>query len=103
MPPGTIKMTNFIDDELKGKRFLQVKKLANRWDCSTRRIYDLISKGYLRPWHPEGKAGCKGLMVEVSSILKAEKSGFLDIDMETKAAQAGGGGPQPEPNQQHTY
>ena len=71
-----------MDDELKGKRFFQVRKLAHRWDCSTRRIYDLISKGVLRPWHPEGKTGCKGLMVEVRSILQAEEAGFLDIDQE---------------------
>jgi hypothetical protein len=67
------------NDELKGKRFLQVRKLANRWDCSSSRIYDLVSKGVLRPWHPEGKSGCKGLMIEVNSITDAEKNGFLNV------------------------
>ena len=91
-----------MNDELKGKKFLQVRKLAHRWDMSTNRVYDLISKGVLRPWHPEGKSGCKGLLVEVRSILKAEEDGFLEIGFENKAVQAGGGDPQPEPNQQHT-
>lgn len=68
-----------IDDELKGKRFLRVQSLAHRWDCGTTRIYDLVSKGVLRPWHPEGKSGCKGLMIEVVSIVEAEKNGFLDV------------------------
>ena len=69
-----------MDDDLAGKRFLQVRNLANRWDCSTRRIYDLVSKGYLRPWHPEGKSGCKGLMIEVKSVVNAEERGFLDVE-----------------------
>ncbi len=67
-------------DNLKDKRFLRVSRLANRWDCSTTRIYDLISKGTLRPWHPEGKSGCKGLMIEVKSIINAEERGFLDVE-----------------------
>jgi len=64
-------------DDLKGKRFLQIRNLATRWDCSTDRIYNLISKDILRPWHPEGKAGCRGLMVEVKSIIEAEERGFF--------------------------
>lgn len=67
-------------DDLKGKRFLQVRNLAHRWDCGTTRIYDLVSKGVLRPWHPEGKTGCKGLMIEVSSVIEAELRGFLDVE-----------------------
>ena len=67
-----------MTDDLKGKRFLRISNLAHRWDCGTSRIYDLVSKGHLRPWHPEGKSGCKGLMIEVHSILQAEERGFLD-------------------------
>ena len=67
-------------DDLKGKRFLRVANLAFRWDCGTRRIYDLVSKGVLRPWHPEGKANCKGLMIEVKSIVDTEERGFLDVE-----------------------
>ena len=73
-----------MDEDLKGKKFLRVQSLAMRWDCSTRRIYDLISKGYLRPWHPEGKSNCKGLMVEVKSILNTEAAGYLDIGLDDK-------------------
>lgn len=68
-----------LDESLKGKKFLRIQSLAYRWDCGTTRIYDLVSKGVLRPWHPEGKSGCKGLMIDVGSILDAEKNGFLDI------------------------
>ncbi len=67
-------------DDLKGKRFLRVSRLAFRWDCGTTRIYDLVSKGILRPWHPEGKSNCKGLMIEVNSIVLAEQEGFLDVE-----------------------
>jgi len=66
-------------DDLKGKKFIRVSRLANRWDCGTTRIYDLVSKGILRPWHPEGKSGCKGLMIEVKSVVDAEERGFLDV------------------------
>lgn len=66
-------------NDLKGKRFMQIRKLANRWDCSTQRIYDLASKGVLRLWHPEGKVGCKGVMIDVKSIIAAEEGGFLDV------------------------
>ena len=73
-----------MDNDLKGKKFMQVRKLAHRWDCGTTRIYDLVSKGLLRPWHPEGKSGCKGVLIEVQSILAAEKAGYLNIEEEGK-------------------
>lgn len=87
-----------MDDGLRGKKFLRVKNLAHRWDCGTARIYDLASKGVLRLWHPEGKSGCKGVLVDVQSILAAEKAGYIKYGLENKAVQAGGGDPQPEPN-----
>ena len=66
-------------DNLKGKRFLQVKTLAFRWDYKTNdRIYDLLSKGILRAWEPEGKAGTSGIRVDVISILEVEQRGFLE-------------------------
>lgn len=67
-----------IDDDLKGKRFLQIRSLAHRWDMSTDRIYDLLSKEVLRPWHPEGKTGCRGVMIDVKSIIETEEGGFLN-------------------------
>lgn len=69
-----------MEDDLKRKRFLRVRNLALRWDCGTQRIYDLCSKGVLRPWHPEGKTGCKGIMIEVDSIRNAEENGFITIE-----------------------
>ena len=71
-------MPDVIDD-LKGKKFLQIRTLAHRWDCSTSTIYDMISKGLLRAWHPEGKAGCKGVKIDVGSIVSLEESGYLDV------------------------
>ena len=59
------------------KKYCQVRTLANRWDSSTDRIYDLLSKGVLRPFHPEGKTGGKGLLVEVQSVLEVEKRGSV--------------------------
>jgi len=90
-----------MDEDLKGKKFLRVSNLAFRWDCGTTRIYDLASKGLLRLWHPEGKTACKGILVDVQSILDVEATGYLEvgIDAENRAVQAGGGVPQPEPNQ----
>lgn len=58
------------------KRFCQIRTLAVRWDCSTDRIYDLISKKVLRPWHPEGKTGKRGVMIEVASVLDVEREGM---------------------------
>jgi len=69
-----------MTDDLKGKRFLRVGNLAHRWDCGTTRIYDLVSKGYLKAWHPERKTGCKGLMIDVGSIVKVEEEGYVDIE-----------------------
>lgn len=54
------------------KRFCRISTLAARWDCSTRRIYTLIEKGVLRPFHPEGRIGSKGMMVEVKSVIEIE-------------------------------
>jgi len=59
------------------KKFCQITTLAARWDCSNDRIYDLISKRKLRPWHPEGKEGCRGILVEVASVLEVETNGML--------------------------
>jgi hypothetical protein len=61
------------------KKFVQIRTLAERWDSSTDRIYDLLSKEVLRPWHPEGKAGGRGLLIEVASILEVERKGFVKI------------------------
>ena len=77
-----------MPNDLKGKKFLRVRNLANRWDCSTRRIYDLASKGVLRLWHPEGQTACRGILVDVQSILDVEARGYLEIGIadENKAA-----------------
>lgn len=61
------------------KKFVQIRTLAERWDSSTDRIYDLVSKGKLRAWHPESKAGCRGLMIEVKSVLEIEERGYVQL------------------------
>jgi len=61
------------------KKFVQITTLAERWDCSRDRIYDLLSKKVLRPWHPESKASCRGVLVDVCSILEVEQSGYIDV------------------------
>ncbi len=62
------------------KKFCQIRTLAQRWDSSTDRIYDLLSKGVLRAFHPEGKVGGKGLLIEVASVLAVEETGMIDPD-----------------------
>jgi len=59
------------------RKFCQIRNLAVRWDCSTDRIKDLVSKGILVAWHPEGKTAAKGVMIDVQSVLKAEEKGVL--------------------------
>lgn len=59
------------------KKFARISTVADRWDSSTDRIYDLLSKNLLRAWHPEGKVGCRGVMIEVRSVLDLEKKGFI--------------------------
>jgi hypothetical protein len=54
------------------KKFCRISTLADRWDCSRERIYDLISKNVIRAWHPEGLVGVKGILIDVSDIIKAE-------------------------------
>lgn len=65
--------------QFEQKKFVRIRTLAARWDSSPDRIYDLLSKGVLRAWHPEGQVGQRGLMVEVRSVLEAEKKGFVDV------------------------
>jgi len=60
------------------KKFCRISTLAERWDCSTRRIYQLIEKGVLRPFHPEGRIGIKGIMVEVRAVLEIEGRETID-------------------------
>ena len=62
------------------KKFCQVRTLAERWDCSAGRIYDLMSKGVLKAWHPEKKTSGKGVMAEVASALEAERGGYAFRD-----------------------
>lgn len=61
------------------KKFVQIRTLAERWDSSTDRIYDLLSKGILKPWHPEAKVGHKGIMIEVQSVLEVEERGYIHL------------------------
>ena len=61
------------------KKFVRIGTLAERWDCSTDRIYDLLRRQRLRAWHPEREVGRKGLMIEVASILHVEASGYVDL------------------------
>lgn len=63
------------------KKFCQLRTLAQRWDCSVERIYDLASKGLLRLWHPEGKTNSKGRRVEIASALRLEERGFLETGL----------------------
>jgi hypothetical protein len=68
-------MSEFTFEE---RKFCQMRTLAGRWDCSVRHIQYLVNKGLLRSWHPEGKNSTKGLRVEVSSVLKIEREGYLE-------------------------
>jgi hypothetical protein len=61
------------------KKFCQIRTLAERWDCSTSRIYDLMSKKVLRPWHPEGQVGRRGVMIDVASVIEVEQRGYVDV------------------------
>ena len=59
------------------KKFCQIRTVADRWDCSPDRIYDCLSKGLLRAWHPEATIGKRGLLVVVESVLQVEKNGYV--------------------------
>jgi len=59
------------------KKFCKIKELSERWSCSADRIYYLISVGVLRAWHPEGKEKVQGTLIDVSSVLEAEKKNYL--------------------------
>ena len=60
------------------KKFCQIRTLAERWDCSTDRIYDLLNRKVITPWHPEGSIGQRGLLIRVDSVLKLEQK---EIDL----------------------
>lgn len=62
------------------KKFCRISTLAERWDCSPRRIYLLVERKVLEPFHPEGKIGSKGMMISVASALQVESNGLLDMD-----------------------
>lgn len=59
------------------KRFCRVNTLAERWDCSTRRIYYLVEKNVLSAFHPERQVGKKGMMLDVARVLEVEKQGLI--------------------------
>lgn len=59
------------------KKFCRISTLAERWDCSPRRIYLLLEKNVLEPFHPDGTPGRKGMMVDVQSVLRVEQRGML--------------------------
>ena len=59
------------------KKFAQLRTLCQRWDCSLDRVYDLASKGVIRLWHPEGREGVRGKLVDVASVLDAERKGYI--------------------------
>lgn len=61
------------------KKFCQIRTLAERWDSSTDRIYDLLSKKRLRAWHPDGAIGRKGLLIEVQSVIELEQAGYVEL------------------------
>ena len=60
------------------KKYCQFRTLMHRWDCSANMIRELVSKGKLRLWHPEGKSDRKGIKIDVSSVLIVEQNGYLD-------------------------
>lgn len=60
------------------KKFVQITTLAERWDCSRDRIYDLLSKKIIKAWHPENKTSCRGVLIDVGSVLEVEQAGYVD-------------------------
>jgi hypothetical protein len=60
------------------KKFVQITTLCERWDISRDRIYDLLSKRVIRAWHPEKKTSCRGVLIDVTSVLQVEASGYVD-------------------------
>jgi hypothetical protein len=59
------------------KKFCKLQTLMERWDCSRDLILDLVSKQLLKPWHPKGEVGQKGLRIDVASVLNVEKNGYI--------------------------
>lgn len=59
------------------KRFCRVNTLAERWDCSPRRIYYLVEKNVLSAFHPERQVGKKGMMLDVARVLEVERDGVI--------------------------
>lgn len=66
--------------EFESKKFCRISTLGARWDMSTRRIYDLLSKGVISAWHPEGLIGVRGVMIDVRSVLIAEERGRVKTE-----------------------
>jgi hypothetical protein len=48
-----------------------------RWDCGRVYIYELINKGMLTLWHPDGEQHSKGIRILVVSILELEEKGII--------------------------
>lgn len=62
------------------KKFVRISRLMERWDCSEDLIRQLISKGTLVEWHPEGRDAAKGKRIDVASVLRVETRGYLNIE-----------------------
>lgn len=61
------------------KKFCKIDTLCHRWDVSPDRVYELLKKQSLKPWHPEKKVGSKGILIDVQSILHVEANGYIDL------------------------
>ena len=72
-----MKTTGGFVMKFEEKRFCRVNTLADRWDCSTRRIYELVEKKVLHCFHPERQVGKKGMMLDVQRVLEVEREGMI--------------------------
>ena len=63
--------------DFESRKFCQLRTLMHRWDCSRSFIYDMVSKGRLKLWHPDGVTGKKGIKIEVEGVLLIEAKGRI--------------------------
>lgn len=62
------------------KKYYRVEEVAFMFSLSKSYIYDLVQRGRLQAWHPEGSVGSRGLRITAESVTIFEQQGKIDSD-----------------------
>ncbi len=62
------------------KRYMTVTDVARYFSFSKSYVYELIQRGKLEVFHPDGEIGSRGLRILSESVQRLEQSGRISPD-----------------------